>query len=504
MKIKETRTNKTKRVSVLELEPNQALEFFLKHESYCNIGLPPYINFSSVLKKTNNFLEENCLSSSWHKAAKSYEGVNYRIISNKDGKYAWRPLELVHPAIYVSLVRAITQENNWELIKKRFLEMSTNKKIKCLSIPQVSRSSEKDKAEQISNWYENFEQKSIRLSLKFEYLMDVDMADCYGSIYTHSIPWALHTKTEAKSKRHDNRLVGNQIDEDIKRMRNGQTNGIPQGSVLMDFIAEMVLGYADELLSEKLNQKKLTDFRVLRYRDDYRIFTNNPADGEKIIKLLSESAIELGLKLNPAKTKVSNEVVNSSIKKDKVMWLKNKNWCKNVQKHLLLIHQFSYLHQNSGALDTALLKFNSRLKNINGINSDPLVLIAIVSDIAFRNPRSFAVCSAIISKLLTHMSSNKKKLSAISEINKKFKSLPNSGLFNVWMQRVSLPYDRSLKYDEKLCQIVKGEKVYLWNSVWISSEDLKTAVNDKTIIDQSIIDNLSKVISDDEVKVFRY
>jgi hypothetical protein len=36
-------------------------------------------------------------------------------------------------------------------------------------------------------------------------------------------------------------------------MNNGQTNGIPQGSVLMDFIAEMVLGYIDECLSGCLN-----------------------------------------------------------------------------------------------------------------------------------------------------------------------------------------------------------------------------------------------------------
>jgi hypothetical protein len=34
-------------------------------------------------------------------------------------------------------------------------------------------------------------------------------------------------------------------------MRHGQTNGIPQGSVLMDFIAEMVLGYADTLITKK-------------------------------------------------------------------------------------------------------------------------------------------------------------------------------------------------------------------------------------------------------------
>lgn len=40
-------------------------------------------------------------------------------------------------------------------------------------------------------------------------------------------------------------------------MQYGQTNGIPQGSVLFDFIAEIVLGYADLLLYEDLQKKEL-------------------------------------------------------------------------------------------------------------------------------------------------------------------------------------------------------------------------------------------------------
>lgn len=57
-------------------------------------------------------------------------------------------------------------------------------------------------------------------------------------------------------------------------MSNGQTNGIPQGSVLMDFIAEILLKYSDELISYEIqkNTKLKEKFKILRYRDDYRIF----------------------------------------------------------------------------------------------------------------------------------------------------------------------------------------------------------------------------------------
>ena len=64
-------------------------------------------------------------------------------------------------------------------------------------------------------------------------------------------------------------------------MQCGQTNGIPQGSVLMDFIAEILLGYIDEILTEQLNTAHIVNYKILRYRDDYRIFVNNPDEGEK-------------------------------------------------------------------------------------------------------------------------------------------------------------------------------------------------------------------------------
>jgi len=67
-------------------------------------------------------------------------------------------------------------------------------------------------------------------------------------------------------------LLGNVIDDNLRNMTYGQTNGIPQGSVLMDFIAEIVLGYTDLELSHKINQLKIEDYQIIRYRDDYRIF----------------------------------------------------------------------------------------------------------------------------------------------------------------------------------------------------------------------------------------
>ena len=74
-----------------------------------------------------------------------------------------------------------------------------------------------------------------------------------------------HSKTE----KGEIGLLGNVIDTYMQGMQYGQTNGIPQGSVLFDFIAEMVLGYADSQVSEVLASNDITDYKILRYRDDY-------------------------------------------------------------------------------------------------------------------------------------------------------------------------------------------------------------------------------------------
>ncbi|WP_253844953.1 RNA-directed DNA polymerase [Prevotella intermedia] len=94
------------------------------------------------------------------------------------------------------------------------------------------------KSASILNWWEEIEQKSISLSVQYKYMFTTDITDCYKSIYTHSIAWALMGKDNAKIKKGEKGYIGNIIDTYMQGMQYGQTNGIPQGSVLFDFIAE--------------------------------------------------------------------------------------------------------------------------------------------------------------------------------------------------------------------------------------------------------------------------
>ncbi|MCI1113652.1 RNA-directed DNA polymerase, partial [Stenotrophomonas maltophilia] len=107
----------------------------------------------------------------------------------------------------------------------------------------------------------------------------------YPSIYTHSFEWVFISKEEAKKKKSKNN-PGGLIDSHIQMMMNNQTNGIPLGSTLMDTFAELILGQIDIELRKKTNELKIINYKVVRYRDDYRIFSNSKDDLDIISKCL--------------------------------------------------------------------------------------------------------------------------------------------------------------------------------------------------------------------------
>lgn len=488
--------------SLLQMTAAQARAFLLKPESYCGIDLPIYFTFARVLSGISKELSGKALATMSSKP-REHEGVNYAMLSNKDGRHAWRPLQLIHPALYVSLVHKLTETNHWKVIRERFKEFQHLASFKCLSIPLEAAPQRKDKAAQILNWWQGIEQGSIELALEYNYAFHADITDCYAAIYTHSIAWAVHGKAEAKTKvaRNDNSLIGNLIDWHIQDMRHGQTNGIPQDSVLMDFISELVLGYADLELSDRLNAAGITEYRILRYRDDYRIFVNSPQIGEAILKALTETLIELGLKLNTSKTTGAQLVVSNALKQDKRAWLRSRQGDPNLQKHLLVIHAHGQDFPNAGSLIVALTHFHERLNQIKRIDN-PLVLVSIATDLAYNSPKVFPVCAAIISKLLSVLATKPERVDAIRKIHAKLSQLPNTGHMEVWLQRISHSFVPDLDYKETLCRLAKGDSIALWNNDWITSSKLKTALDPSKIVNKAKLRSLKPVVRPKEIEVF--
>ena len=176
------------------MSSREAKTFLLKPSSYVNIQLPRYFNFSAVIKKADDLLDSHSLIelSTSKTALSQTTDVNYTLLMNKDGRYDWRPLSIVHPVPYVDLVNSIT--SHWSTIINRFSEFQNDERIQCISVPVESVGKKSDKAETILNWWQNLEQASIRYALIYKYCIKTDVTNCYGSIYTHSISWAIHGK----------------------------------------------------------------------------------------------------------------------------------------------------------------------------------------------------------------------------------------------------------------------------------------------------------------------
>lgn len=500
---------------ILELNHTEARQYLLKAESYFNFDLPQYFVFQYLIDEVSaaiigNPIEDFYLNppdytktkpTAKHPFPSDFDDINYKLLNNKDGKFAWRPFQLIHPALYVSLVHNITEEVHWNLIVARFEQFASIQKIKCYSIPLQSVDIQSDRASSVTQWWQSIEQQSIELALEYEYVLHTDISDCYGSIYTHSIPWAIHTKPIAKKNRIPNGNIGNIIDKHLRDMAFGQTNGIPQGSVLMDFIAEMVLGYADLELSSRIQQANIQDYHIIRYRDDYRIFSNNPQEAEFITKILTEILIDLGMRLNAQKTLVSNNVIRDSIKPDKIYWIAEKNRSKSIQEHLLLIHILSDKFPNSGSLSKALVKFYNRIKALTELNNIH-VLISILVDIMYKNPRAYPIASAVLSKLLALLNDPAKRDSILQSTMAKFAKIPNTGHIKIWLQRLTIKIDKQRVYSEALCQKVNNSAISIWNSDWLNSS-LKSLINSIPIVDDQIIQDIDVVINQAEVELFR-
>lgn len=87
---------------VTQLNHTDARAFFLKEESYSSIELPEYFTFQNLLDKVSDALANKPVCD-FYDGDRPYKisNVNYRFLMSKDGEYAWRPISLIHPVLYV-------------------------------------------------------------------------------------------------------------------------------------------------------------------------------------------------------------------------------------------------------------------------------------------------------------------------------------------------------------------------------------------------------------------
>lgn len=135
-----------------------------------------------------------------------------------------------------------------------------------------------------------------------KFLLKADISRFFPSIYSHSIPWALMGKSNAKLAHSNNTLKGtweDNIDVFTRSISNNQTVGIPIGPDTSRLIAEVILTRVDLELSNKFKNLK-----GMRFIDDYEFVFSTRSEAEKVLSYLQHLLNEYELALNSSKTSI--------------------------------------------------------------------------------------------------------------------------------------------------------------------------------------------------------
>ena len=533
-------TEKTK--NILSLNHTEAMDFFLKSEQYHGFELPEYFVFDDLLQNVKNAVGktpyEECLQEGM--SPELLSDVNLDILLNKDGRYAVRPIILANPFLYYFLVREICNEQSWTVIKLLFEKFNVPHITSC-ALPVIPKEKEPfHKSTTILNWWSTMEQRSIELSLEYRYMFVTDITNCYGSVNPQAFDWAFSFKDTEYEQKAKNPIAKN-IQKFLRAFQQGRNIGIPQGSAIFDFIGEIILGYSDLLLHEAIRKEGIkAKYEIIRYRDDYRIFCNDKDVLEKISYILQHTLESLNFRMNSKKTKISESIVTDSIKADKLAYIYNTPIFNkkgvdfdSFEKHLLYILMFARQYPDSGSIKTMLSDIDKRIeewlkpqtREVSTINLEDTnnaiekrsetyqrkliggsvrAMSAVCVQIALENVGCSHYALRVLSRMVDSLEEEQEKRDIIDKVYTKLCNQPNSDYNQLWLQNITYQNDKKKgvsPYNIRLCKVVMGENVELWNNSWLK-KDLTKNYKQTSVVCNEVLKKVTLIITFRETRAY--
>lgn len=220
---------------------------------------------------------------------KEFSSIRFHLTRNNN---APRILEIPHPIAYYRLCTSIKE--NWKEIVERIGEIEDYSE-RSMIIPKPNNLN--NRLVSMMAYDSNKNEKFLLLDKSFnaKYFVHADIANCYPSIYSHSIPWALVGHQTAKDNMNDQNKWFNKLDYAIRSMQRNETVGIPIGPDTSSLISELVLTRID---------KELSDYKYVRYIDDYKCYCESKDEADNFLRKLSKELEKYHLRINPKKTEI--------------------------------------------------------------------------------------------------------------------------------------------------------------------------------------------------------
>lgn len=200
-----------------------------------------------------------------------------------------RKLGVPNPVLHYNLCHDIA--SSW----KNTLSLIIKQSPFSLSAPSRQSSSQRAFSPRRPRSQEILERASIRSTAK--YILQTDISRFYHSIYTHSIPWAIHSKAKAKNNYSYN-LVGNSIDRWIRNGQDRQTLGVPVGPDTSWVVSELILAQVDKAIPRQFRGKGM------RWVDDYEFGCSSISEAEGLLANIQNELAEYELDVNDGKSKI--------------------------------------------------------------------------------------------------------------------------------------------------------------------------------------------------------
>jgi hypothetical protein len=273
-----------------EISPDRLYHGLLAHGLFAERFLPVFtsVNFFDFCQSCKHNFQER---------RSTY--IKYSSIRNTNIP---RQMGIPNPMAYQQLCKCLSK--NWQNICEHFEKFTSNQNHKVSRI-HIKRLEKKHTLFEMS--YDNWKLDGSHepdLIMGKRYMVTVDIAIFFSSIYTHSVPWAIAGKLVAKSTAKNKNLWYNVIDCYTRNIKDGESNGLIIGPHASYLLSEIILAVIDHNLYEK------GWHNYIRHIDDYSCYVDTHEQGQAFINDLMEELDFFNLRLNDSKTSIEELPLN--------------------------------------------------------------------------------------------------------------------------------------------------------------------------------------------------
>lgn len=182
---------------------------------------------------------------------------------------------------------------------RRFLDSKLRSSNISSSVPKIDDRG--NRFIKISTHAEFTSRRRMKLALS-KYIVKTDASRYYHSVYTHSIPWAMHGKSASKADRKmkSTNIFGNELDFIVRQSQDQQTIGIPVGPDTSRIISELIMSSVDfEFL--RICNRQVTASRLV---DDMYIGAQSRDEAEFLLSCYRQALRLFELEINENKTHI--------------------------------------------------------------------------------------------------------------------------------------------------------------------------------------------------------